>query len=71
MENQQQVGTVKFFNMVKGFGFICPDNGNRDVFVHISQLSGCSSLEENDRVCFMVVRGKKGNEANAVKKIGE
>lgn len=65
----EQIGVVKFFNPTKGFGFICPDNGDRDIFVHISQLSGCSSLDENDKVCFVVVKGKKGNEATNVKRV--
>jgi cold shock protein len=55
-------GTVKFFNEAKGFGFIAPDDGAKDVFVHISALerSGVSSLREGDKVSFEVVtdRGK-------------
>lgn len=46
------VGTVKFFNMTKGFGFIQPDDGSKDAFVHISALerSGISSLSEGQKV---------------------
>jgi cold shock protein len=55
-------GTVKFFNTAKGFGFIAPDDGAKDVFVHVSALerAGISSLNEGDKVSFEVVtdRGK-------------
>ena len=55
-------GTVKFFNPTKGFGFIAPDDGGKDVFVHVSALerAGISSLNEGDKVRFEVVseRGK-------------
>ena len=56
-------GTVKFFNTQKGFGFITPSDGSRDVFVHISALerSGMSTLYEGQRVTYDVVteRGKQ------------
>jgi cold shock protein len=56
-------GTVKFFNTQKGFGFITPSDGSRDVFVHVSALerSGMSTLNEGQRVTFDVVteRGKQ------------
>jgi CspA family cold shock protein len=56
------VGTVKFFNTQKGFGFIAPQDGGNDVFVHISALerAGMSSLNEGDKVSYEVVseRGK-------------
>ena len=55
-------GTVKFFNPARGFGFIQPENGERDVFVHISavEAAGMASLAEGQRVSFDVVtdRGK-------------
>jgi CspA family cold shock protein len=55
-------GTVKFFNATKGFGFIAPSDGAKDVFVHISALerSGISTLREGDKVSYEVVneRGK-------------
>lgn len=56
-------GKVKFFNNTKGFGFITPDDGTADVFVHESGLS--SKIKDNDRVQFETERGKKG--INAVR----
>ncbi len=56
-------GTVKFFNEAKGFGFIKPDNGAQDVFVHVSGL--VNEVKEGDRVTYEVEQGKKG--VNAVK----
>lgn len=56
------IGTVKFFNATKGFGFIQPENGEKDVFVHISavQRAGMDTLKEGQRVSYEVVtdRGK-------------
>ena len=55
-------GTVKWFNASKGFGFISPDDGGQDLFVHHSQIqtSGYASLDEGQRVEFLVGQGKKG-----------
>jgi cold shock protein len=55
-------GTVKWFNAGKGFGFISPDDGGQDLFVHHSQIqtSGYASLDEGQRVEFLVGQGKKG-----------
>ncbi len=53
-----QTGTVKFFNETKGFGFIKPDDGGEDIFVHASGL--IDQIRENDKVKFNVERGKKG-----------
>ena len=55
-------GTVKFFNSVKGFGFIAPQDGSKDVFVHISAVerAGMSTLTENQQVSFDVERGNNG-----------
>lgn len=51
-------GTVKFFNKTKGFGFIAPENGGEDVFVHTSGLN--DDISENDNVSYEVENGKKG-----------
>ncbi|GGX67518.1 cold-shock protein [Streptomyces hiroshimensis] len=63
-----QQGTVKWFNAEKGFGFIAPDDGSPDVFVHYSavQASGYRSLEENQRVEFEVTQGERGPQADQV-----
>ncbi|MCC2600340.1 cold-shock protein [Sphingobacterium sp. FBM7-1] len=53
-----QEGTVKFFNVTKGFGFITPSNGGQDVFVHSTGL--VHEVRENDTVTFDVEQGKKG-----------
>lgn len=60
-------GTVKFFNMTKGFGFIQPDNGSTDVFVHISavQRAGMQSLVEGQKVSFEVVRDNRSGKSSA------
>jgi CspA family cold shock protein len=56
------VGTVKFFNTVKGFGFIAPKDGSKDVFVHISAVerAGLKGLSENQQVSFDIERGNNG-----------
>ncbi len=51
-------GTVKFFNETKGFGFITPDDGGRDIFVHVSGLS--DDIREGDKVSYDTEEGKKG-----------
>ncbi len=55
-------GTVKFFNATKGFGFIAPQDGSKDVFVHISAVerAGMASLAENQQVSFDVEAGRDG-----------
>ncbi|GAB0057514.1 Cold shock-like protein CspE [Candidatus Magnetaquicoccaceae bacterium FCR-1] len=58
-------GTVKWFNNSKGFGFLAPEDGSEDVFVHFSAIKadGFKSLEEGQKVKFEVVRGQKGLQA--------
>ena len=55
-------GTVKFFNSTKGFGFIQPDDGSKDVFVHISAVerAGLSTLHENQKLSFDLEKGNNG-----------
>ena len=62
-------GTVKWFNPDKGFGFIAPDDGSADVFVHFSaiQSSGYRTLEENQKVEYNVTQGPKGPQAAQVR----
>ena len=64
-------GTVKWFNAEKGFGFIAPDDGTSDVFVHHSAIAteGYRSLNENQRVEFTVTQGQKGPQAEQVRPI--
>lgn len=61
-------GTVKFFNSEKGYGFIAPDDGGEDVFVHFSNIagSGYRNLDEGQKVEFEVGQGRKGDEARNV-----
>ncbi len=61
-----QKGTVKFFNTGKGFGFITPDGGGKDVFVHANDIGG-ANLQEGTKVEFEVVQGKKGPQASGVR----
>ncbi len=58
-------GTVKWFNTTKGFGFIAPDTGSKDVFVHISAVerSGLTGLADNQKVTFDVQAGRDGRES--------
>ena len=64
-------GTVKWFNSEKGFGFITPDSGNQDIFVHYSEIqaTGFRSLEENQRVEFEIGQGTKGPQATGVRPV--
>jgi CspA family cold shock protein len=64
-------GTVKWFNDKKGFGFITPDNGDKDVFVHHTaiQMDGYKTLEEGQKVEFEVEEGPKGPQAANVRAV--
>jgi len=64
-------GTVKFFNNAKGFGFIQPDDGSKDVFVHISAVerAGLTTLNEAQKVSFVLERGNNGKVSAANLKV--
>jgi len=59
------VGTVKFFNMAKGFGFITPEQGGKDVFVHISAVerAGLRGLADGQKVSFELERDRQGRDS--------
>lgn len=59
-------GTVKWFNATKGFGFITPSDGSKDVFVHKSEAPASQTLQDGDRVEFEVTEGTKGPQATNV-----
>lgn len=58
------VGTVKWFNTTKGYGFIAPEEGGKDVFVHISAVerSGLTGLADNQKVSFELIEGRDGRQ---------
>ena len=64
-----QSGTVKWFNEGKGFGFIAPDSGGKDLFAHFKEIqgSGFKTLTENQRVNFEVTQGLKGLQASNIR----
>lgn len=64
-------GVVKWFNNQKGYGFITPEGGKKDVFVHFSAIKseGYKDLSEGERVEFEITQGPKGDQASNVKKI--
>jgi CspA family cold shock protein len=66
-----ETGTVKWFNESKGFGFIAPDNGGKDLFAHFKEIQGTGfkTLAENQRVEFEVTQGQKGPQASRIRAI--
>jgi CspA family cold shock protein len=68
MRQMPQQGTVKFFNAERGYGFIKPDSGGRDIFVHITAVErmGLHSLNEGQRVSYEIEPDKKGKGPKAV-----
>lgn len=66
-----ETGTVKWFNEGKGFGFIAPDNGGKDLFAHFKEIQGegFKTLAENQRVEFEVTQGQKGPQASRIRVI--
>jgi CspA family cold shock protein len=66
-----ETGTVKWFNEGKGFGFIAPDNGGKDLFAHFKEIQGTGfkTLVENQRVEFEVTQGQKGPQASRIRAI--
>jgi CspA family cold shock protein len=67
-----ETGTVKWFNNVKGFGFLCPEGGGEDIFAHYStiQMDGYRTLKAGQTVGFDVHQGPKGNHASLIAPLG-
>jgi CspA family cold shock protein len=71
VEDEMATGIVKWFNSEKGYGFITPDDGGKDLFAHHSEIQGAGfkSLEEGARVEFEVTQGQKGLQASKIRKL--
>jgi CspA family cold shock protein len=71
MEKVMAIGTVKFFNSSKGFGFITPEGGGKDVFVHATavETAGMRSLNEGQRVSFEIQQDSRGGKAVNLKAV--
>jgi cold shock protein len=70
MTTTDQTGTVKWFNESKGYGFIAPDDGGKDLFAHFREIQGADgykTLAENARVQFNVTQGPKGAQASNIR----
>lgn len=69
--SEKVFGTVKWFNESKGFGFIAQDNGGQDVFAHYSAItgSGFKTLNEGQKVSFILTEGQKGLQAEQIEKL--
>lgn len=67
--SNDQTGTVKWFNQDKGYGFIAPDNGGKDLFAHFREIrsEGYKTLVENARVQFDITEGAKGLQASNIR----
>jgi cold shock protein len=68
----KETGTVKWFNESKGYGFITPDNGGKDLFAHFKEIqgNGFKTLLENQKVEFDVTQGQKGPQASNIRVLG-
>ena len=71
-ESTMASGTVKWFNAQKGYGFIQPDDGSKDVFVHISAVerAGLTQLNENQKVSYELERGQQGKTSAVSLQVG-
>ena len=70
--NTNQTGIVKWFNETKGYGFITPDGGGKDLFAHFRDIQGADgykTLAENARVQFEVIQGAKGPQASNIRTV--
>jgi CspA family cold shock protein len=73
MESERRFGTVKWFSRVKGYGFITPDDDDKEIFVHFSGIEGTGyrNLEEGERVSFVMEDTPKGPQATSVRPLEE